>query len=189
MPRTLEEGRIDGRFEGKMRLDLTPYERTLYVDTDTYFYGDCHGLFRLLDWYDFAMVPSTGSDEVRDPYFPHGKIQGYTPWNLGVVLYRMNDSTRTLLKRYREFYREKRTEQRSSNDQGYFSLAFAESYCKVHPLPTRYNARVDRFISLFGKVMIAHGKNVNFEEIEPKINCIYKNRIWNRDKQECIYAK
>ena len=34
----------------------SPYRKTLFIDSDTYFYESCEGIFTLLDYFDAAMA-------------------------------------------------------------------------------------------------------------------------------------
>lgn len=177
------DGRCDGWGEGKMWMDLSPYDRTLFVDTDTYFYDKVSGIFEILDWYDMAMVPVVSDGPPKHPDAER-QIEGLIPWNTGIILYLKNELTNQVFKRWREIYREQREHQRRRNDQPYFQLAVNECpSLKVHPLPRIYNARVHGPINLFGKVKIAHGRTggygkVDFKEIEGQINKDVGCRAW-----------
>jgi len=187
VPRCPKELVVDGKFEFKVdTMDLTPYERTLFVDTDTYFLGNVEALFKLLDYYDMALLPKSGEADIKDPEPPHLTVQGHTPYNTGIILFKLNSKTRVVFSRWRDYYRSQRPIQRSKNDQTYFLLALAKTTkLKVHALPANYNARFSGYLGLTGYVKILHAagqkglKREGYEEIASTINATDQNRGWS----------
>ena len=58
-------------------------------------------------------------------------------------------------------------------------MAIANTEVRVHPLPRIYNARINRPISLFGKVILAHGHTKDWEKVGKLINKDTGIRLWD----------
>lgn len=78
----------------------SPYERTLYLDTDTYVRDDISELFDILDTFDLAVTqaPIRNTDRVPDipAWFPE--------YNCGVMLFRTDDTGLDFFRAWRENY-------------------------------------------------------------------------------------
>lgn len=191
-----DDGFVDGKFEFKVdTMHLSPFEHTLFVDTDTYFLGPVKGLFELLRFYDFALLPKSGEGNIKDPGHYHEVIEGFTPYNTGIILYRDTPAVATVFELWRTYYRTQRSIQRSKNDQAYFLLALATTpSVKVHALPATYNARFNGFLGLTGKVKVLHAagmkglKEAGYEAVASTINKTTENRGWDA-KRKIVYTK
>lgn len=168
---------VDGRFEGKMRIyDYSPYQQTLYIDSDTYILDSPRSVFGVLDYFDMAMCPVAGDSEPVDLY--GHRITGLTPYNCGVILFKKSKENDRCWYLYNAYYREQRSLQKRRNDQPYMMMAIANTKVRVHPLPRIYNARINRPISLFGKVVIAHGHTKDWGHVGRAINADEGIRTW-----------
>lgn len=78
----------------------SPYERTLFLDTDTQVLKPIYEMFEWLDDYDFCI--GNAPDIVREKQ--HLKLQSYThkSYNTGVFLYRKNAYTLAFFKKWLE---------------------------------------------------------------------------------------
>jgi len=82
---------------------LTPFEETLFLDTDTKVVGDVSPPFALLTQYDFALAAMRWLDfdqipaRLRDFEKPHPTRPNFKFLNTGVIYYRMNDRVRSFL--------------------------------------------------------------------------------------------
>jgi len=131
---------------------MSPYDRTLFLDTDTYLTDSVHELFDVLDDCDLAAVLSPSQDSA--PGVPDPWIQ----YNTGVVSYRSNDSVRELFTRWNELYREWRTERDIVQNQPSFLRAVYESNVDVFTLSDHYNVRLFSPGAIHGDAKIVHGR-------------------------------
>ena len=76
----------------------TPYERTLFLDSDTYVCGDLGGLFALLDEFDIALAHSP----TRAIYEVEGVPDSFPEFNAGVILYRRSARVKAALRDWAE---------------------------------------------------------------------------------------
>lgn len=186
-PKSLGEGLVDGKFEGKLyNLHRSPYDYTFCVDTDTYFYEDCSRLFSLCQWFDLAVCQSEGERTVYWPRRPHTRMEGFTVWTNGVMIYRKSVVMLDVFKQAARDYRQNRGLYKTKGTNTHFSAAVAETNnIKVYTLPINYNARVRSKIALVGSVKIAHSSSgkrkmnkKDYEKVRRSINSKLDYRVW-----------
>ncbi|MGB3511150.1 MAG: hypothetical protein WBA93_18330 [Microcoleaceae cyanobacterium] len=71
-------------FKVKHLYFLSPYEKTIFADTDTFFASDCENGFHILEYFDIALVPAP-----VDTYYPileSGKKNPCKPLNTEVII-------------------------------------------------------------------------------------------------------
>lgn len=161
-----------GKIEGLIR---TPYEQTVFLDTDTYVVSPVSELFKLLAFFDFclAMAPADLSPAIING----SPLEGLSCYNTGVIAFRKNLRTMQFLSDWEEDYSSKLEEY--SGDQPSFMRILTKSDIKVHVLQQHYNARTNLAIALPGApVKILHGRHRNFVQIAERINRSTKNRHW-----------
>lgn len=72
-------------------LSKTPYDHTLYLDTDTALNADIRGMFGLLERFDLAMTHAHRRNAVeRLATWRHALPKAFPQFNSGVLLYRKN---------------------------------------------------------------------------------------------------
>ncbi|MEM9982468.1 MAG: putative nucleotide-diphospho-sugar transferase, partial [Bacteroidota bacterium] len=164
-------------------LKLSPYQKTFFVDTDTFFCHDCQELFKLLDYYDLLI----GHDPVDQKLIYNGDtlLEGYTPYNTGIIVFSNNTACTNLLEKWLDVYKEKFEEY--PHDQAPFMEALLYSQIKIYALQSIYNFRF-RFIvnALPQEVKILHGRHAPFEEIANVLNSKLKQRVWIPHRFKCI---
>lgn len=136
----IEPGHIRAKVD---YIDQSPFEQTLYLDSDTEVQRDLTDLFDLLDRFDVAGTHDfarkrIGFAEQMPPYrvIPYA----FPEFNGGVLLYRRNERTAEFFKLWRElFYRYKSVTQ--GWDQASLRMALWQSEVDLHTLPLEYNVR------------------------------------------------
>lgn len=159
-------GKRDGVYEGKMlNLYKSPYDRTMVLDTDTYFLGDPSGLFELLNYYDFVLSQSPSHLNIMEK--DGHRVEGLVPFNSGVMLYRKSPVARMVLTEdVKRLWIERRGILKTHRMDLYLTLALAASTASVGPLPANYNCRPPCFVD--GPVKIYHyaGRRFSKKELE-----------------------
>lgn len=138
----------------------TPFDRTLFLDTDTYVYSDVSELFDVLDEFDLAAahVPHWGVHDRTSRDVP----ECYPEFNTGVLAFRDGDPVRDLFDRWREEY-ERDLDAGENEDQFSFRRVSYESDARIATLPGRYNIRYDRIGKVVGEGKIFHGRLLDVE--------------------------
>ncbi len=157
-------------------LGRSPFDKTVYLDTDVHVVGDLADLFRVLDRFDAAGVPMElrvqrlpgHADDARIP-------DAFMSVNAGVLAYRRNDATAELFARWAELYEADRATAKVIQDQPSLRAALWESRCSLLLLPPEFNMRTIRGASYpnvaVGTVRVIHGRVPDLARLE---------RRWNR---------
>lgn len=176
----------DGLLYRAKNIDSSPYEKTFFVDTDTYFCESCRELFELLDYYDICI----GQDPAERSIIKVDgeELEGYTPYNCGVILFKKNKINSILFSEWHEYYKKDFNEYQQ--DQPAFMKALLKSKSRVYVFPNIYNARIPYCISLPPlKVKIIHGRYQNYEKLKRKLNSKLENRVWIPRKRAVVIKR
>lgn len=170
----------------------TLYEKTFFVDSDTWFYGRTDHLFDLLEYFDIC-----ASFESNDhtPVIVSGKcLKGYLPvYNTGVILFKKNAGNDVFFEAYEKEYEDMLNHWSSKagfpNDQQAFMRAYIRSKSRILALKNNYNARICEFINLVGDVKIAHGRAKNYDALWVSLHPTMQDRSWDPFRRQCSYYK
>lgn len=140
-------------------LEKTPYDRTLYLDTDTYVVDEIDELFDVLNQFELAIrrAPQRASEEMEDvpPTF--------SELNTGVISYRKTEEVLQLFNDWKELYENRPYE--SHRDQPVFRKALYYSGVNFTTLPSEYNCRFGIPGYLYNEAKILHGRLDKFDTI------------------------
>ncbi len=171
----------------------SPYDETLFLDTDTYICESCDPLFELLNFFDIAIAPDpTDVNRAKSPE-SNKPLKATDLYNTGVILFRKNEHTKNLFTRWLTLYRTK-VEQGvvgRENDQTSFIEAWLESTARLYLLSQAWNARTPFFFTLNQSVKIIHGRHRNIELIRSKLNKPHpsRHRCWLPVHEKCLMKK
>jgi hypothetical protein len=152
----------------------SPFERTLFLDGDTFVVDEVTHLLQLLERYDLAVAHSPGYRGLRDPEVP----AAFYEFNTGVLAWRANERTDALLARWQETYLEW-TRHEPFDDAGLAKLtadqpAFRRSVwlsdVRVAVLGPEYNLRITKPATIVGPVRVLHGRHRDHESLARRIN-------------------
>lgn len=144
----------------------SPFDRTLFLDTDTVIARDVRPIFGLLDWYDMAIRfqgPQLNAD---------GGLKFHSQCNSGVVLFRKSEAVNRMFEAWRKLYLEQREKSgpntrdgdpRGVHNQRSLSIALAKSAIRVAHLESHLNFTLWQTIVTYAPPIIYHGK---IEEME-----------------------
>lgn len=121
---------------------LSPFDRTLFLDTDTLVLTDLNLPFSKLDVYDFCLVPAPYYrlwdyyGLIRNDYL---NLHDDTPmYNSGVMFFRKSENVKMTFRRWGELCKK---HQKIRGDQGFLSIALSQTKATVFTLPPNYNFR------------------------------------------------
>jgi hypothetical protein len=172
---------IDGRqwlINSTIGPNLSPFDRTLYLDSDTRVCTDISEVFDMLNDFDLVMARTPGRTHESSsiPEVP----EMWDLYNCGVIGYRNSLETKEFLKRWREVYRDLLEKQDHPEDQPAFLKALYHSEnLQWFTLPRRYNVRFPRRGALNGEVKIIHGRHrKDLKEIVDELNKVDGQRVF-----------
>jgi hypothetical protein len=166
--------------EDKVRtIARSPYQETLFLDSDTFVVDDVKDLFLLLDRFDIAATHAP----YRVVYRVDGLPDCFPELNTGVMLFRRSDETQRFFERWLEIYREDRARTpswlfaggarwygRTLPNQASFRRALYESSLRIATLPPEYNCRVPFPGAVHNRVKIIHGRTSSFRQVSAELN-------------------
>ncbi len=132
-----------------------PYDRVIFIDTDTYICGDLSDLFDLLDRFDLGLLQENhrGWD-----YTLPGVPASFVEYNTGVIAFRRDEAVRELFSAWRAAYDHLRETQGLRNDQPAFRQVLYQSNLRVATLPSEYHFLGNVPNYAMWKVRLIHGR-------------------------------
>lgn len=177
------QGERDWLLDSTLDPDLSPFDKTLYLDSDTYVCADVSELFELLDQYDLAISSVPNQPSVA------GLPEPWHLYNCGVIAYRDTKPTRELLSDWQTRYRSQLENQDRPVDQPAFAQALYHSDVRWFTLPREYNVRVPRRGTLANNVKIVHGRHpVGLAGIADELNRSSRLRIFRENSYQSTPA-
>lgn len=163
-----------GSFEDKIiAMRCSPYERTLFLDSDTYLCDDVCELFGVLDHYDFiaALEPYHRDPFTRDnpaPEAGHDIPPSMVEHTSGVIAYRRSPLMDEFLEDWYATYVRGRAAGIMA-DQVTLRTCLYRSRVRIGTLPPEYNFRLPVVALAFGRIRILHGRG-DLAKLERKLN-------------------
>jgi hypothetical protein len=151
-------GQSKGMLNKVYYMGRSPYERTLFLDSDTYVAGDITDLFSLLDRFDIAVAhaphrsPRSPAEQKRFQEIP----SGFVVMNTGVILFKKSERTDAF---FFEWLRLCQEEYIDCNDQASFRAALYHSDLRIATLTPEYNYRFRKRLCINGSLKILHGRH------------------------------
>ena len=124
-------------------LPRTPYDLTLYLDSDTQIERDVTDVFAILDRFDLAAVHDHSRKSSRwASVIPEYDAIPYAfpEYNAGVVLFRKSPRLDGFFRLWQEHFHRYRKATKGQ-DQASFRIALWQSELQIHTLPFEYNVR------------------------------------------------
>jgi hypothetical protein len=160
-------------FAEKIRnMARSPFERSLFLDTDTYVTHRVDLVFQLLEKYDMAAAFAPGYRGGPDPEVPHA----FYEFNTGVIAWRANQQTAAFFTGWLEACEQLGRERpfgplhRSGFEQPAFRRCAWRHAMRIAVLGPEYNYRTHVPGSVVAKVRIIHGRVPDFEEVADVLN-------------------
>jgi hypothetical protein len=160
--------RVEG-FASKPRyVSATPFEDTLFIDTDTVIAIDPEPLFGMLELYDIG-VHFGGPQLNEAPY-----LELHTQCSSGVILFRRNERVDDVFRRWNEEFDRARAihtadDPRGLGDQRYLAIAIARSTARPVHLAAYCNFVVFDTTTTLSPPLIYHGRIPHMEQLHDEI--------------------
>ena len=167
----------DGKRDKITSMSQTPYDQTLYLDSDTYICGEISELFDLLDAFDVATTP-----DVNWNYYPIADVPFcYPELNTGVVLYKQSVEMTRFFDAWLKHYEDYARKEPKGRDQPSFRTALYHSRLRFAALPYEYNCRWQERGVLVYTAKILHGRAGDarhFETVAGALNRRIVRRVY-----------
>ena len=152
----------------------SPFERTIFLDSDTYVTREIVHLFDLLDRYDMAAALAPGYRGLNDPEVP----VAFCEFNTGVVAWRTGAQTAEFMRDWQETYAAWQSEppfarageSRGKADQPAFRRCAWKHGMRIVTLPPEYNYRTGEAGVAVGLVRVIHGRHDDYEQVAARLN-------------------
>lgn len=153
-------------------LQNSPFEKTLFLDTDTFVYDALDEIPALLDRFDFLLCHTP----FRDPNPLPGIPAAFTELNTGVIAFRKNSLTSECLNRWLQLYGEMG---HKADQPSFRRMIWEQSQASIYVLPPEYNFRTvfPGFVGGGSVVKIFHGRHKNWEPVVSKLNRSREARV------------
>ncbi|WP_152422795.1 putative nucleotide-diphospho-sugar transferase [Natronorubrum bangense] len=174
----------------------SPYEKTIYLDTDIYVDSNISDLFMLLDSYDLAATHN--HHRAKEKVFTNIP-KCFPEYNTGVLAYKSNEEIDKFFNEWGDNY----SEDHPGNQQS-FRKTLYESTINYSTLPPEYNLMIRYPGHAVGKVKVFHSrlididspgapKTVDVERAARKINQHEDHRVffqkYTNNRELRIYTK
>jgi hypothetical protein len=171
-----------------------PYERTLYLDSDTYVCGRLDSIFETLERHDMAGVVVPGLPKYTTGVAP----ESFPSVNGGVLAFRRSDRTTRFLALWLATYEEHNAKERRGsvapgqqgkkflpNQPSLRETLFA-SDIRFGVLRQSYNCRLDHLNIVDGEVKILHGGHADLARIAREVNEYQGKRSFFVQHGKCV---
>jgi hypothetical protein len=160
-------------------ISLSPYDLTLFLDTDTYVYEDISDLFTLLEEFDIAATHAP----YRAVYQVPGVPDSFPELNTGVILFKKTPQIMRSFSEWQNLYKRdlrkeiqwlhplgERLFKGDLPDQPTFREALYRSNLRIATLTSEYNCRFNFPGFVHNKVKILHGRHKDLQTIARTMN-------------------
>ena len=153
-------------------ISRTPFDRTLYLDSDTSIAQDISGVFDVLGRFDLAATNAQRRNGSRANEFWTKPIpSAYPHFNGGVILYRNSPKVLDLLRQWSVAFEESGSE----HDQATLRELIWDSNLRIATLPPEYNVRYLKYKFLWSK--------------SEAVPMIYHLKIYHRSVNRSIFIQ
>ena len=141
----------------KLHMDQAPWERCLFIDSDTMVVGSLDPLFDLLERFEFAGMQHSGGSHYTIPGLPNS----FPEFNSGVIAWRRSERVSAFFARWRELYTQMIEPSGRTWDQKSLRVALYESDLRIISIPHGYNLMTYFPSVVDGTAAILHGRTTD----------------------------
>lgn len=163
-----------------LALRETPFDKTVFIDTDTYVKEQFSELYALLDYFDLLGCLDIAGN--RFPIIGNQRLEGCYLFNSGVMAYKRNEKIIDLFDRWEHAYLDNYDAYHGDMDA--LTQAIVETEIRLYPLPNIYNFIVyDINVVPPAKVKILHGRPYEkLVEVAAKVNRYKTQKVYIPDE-------
>lgn len=130
-------------------LPQSPFERTLYLDSDTELAAPIDDVFDILDRFDVALAHAHRRNTKQTEAVWNVEIPAAFPqFNGGVIAYRKTEAVQDFLTKWRDAFHEANIKK----DQVTLRELLWSGDLRIATLPPEYNIRYDKYLSVWDEV-------------------------------------
>lgn len=168
-------------FRDKVELmDHSPYDRTLYLDTDTYVTGELSPVFQVLSRGNIAVAHTPNRNHPKRSVSSHVP-DAFPTFNTGVIAYQDVHAVQEFFDLWKSHLSDVKISLNDMvPDQPAFRAALFDSSVSYHTLPSEYNYRSIYPGQLGGPVKILHGRHDDMQAVGERLNKIETRRVHYR---------
>jgi len=162
----------------------SPFERTIYLDTDTYVVEEIVHLLALLDRYDIAVAFAPAYRGLEDPEVP----KAFFEFNTGVLVWRATERVGEFMRSWQETYAAWLQEEPFAGagaasrgrvaDQPAFRRCAWQHDLRLFVLGPEYNFRLGFPTTVVDRVRVIHGENADMDGLAARVNALGGPRSW-----------
>lgn len=165
-------------------LQQSPFERTLFIDTDTYVCGDLEDMFRLLDRFEIGVSHAVIKhspilNDQKSLYTMPDVPETFPEICCGLLLYKRCEPIFRLFDRWLiEYEAQLRESKLPYHDQPSFGKVAYMSDAKIIIIPAEYQCWFTSGGYLSGRVCVLHGRDKNLPAVAEKLNRYQGPRVF-----------
>lgn len=164
----------------------SPFEQTIFLDTDTYVTANLDDLFDLLARFDIAVAHAPGYTKHPDT----GQSEAFYDFNTGVIALRKTADVVQFLGNWSALYEQWAKSppfRLRAVDQAPFRRVLWQSSLAFYVLSPEYNYRSQYPGRLVGHAKIIHGRVSNYEKLAAHINAALEPRIFDSFPPDAVW--
>jgi hypothetical protein len=162
----------------------SPFERTIYLDSDTFVVDEIAHLLGLLDRYDMAVAFAPAHRGLADPEVP----SAFYEFNTGVIAWRAGERMAAFMRSWEETYLAwlggdpfpvaGKGSRGGRADQPAFRRCAWQHGVRIFVLAPEYNFRLGYPATVVDRVRVIHGRHDDFDALAARINDKSGPRTW-----------
>jgi hypothetical protein len=157
-------------------LSQTPYDLTLFLDTDITICDDVTDLFALLDRFDLAVphapyrLAHMGLAKPLPDFLSDGVPESFPGMNTGMILYRRSRRVKRFFADWTRYHLQLNEHQPGAPQQPAFRTALYRSRLRFAIIPEEYHCRFIYPFKVCGRVKVLHGRHPDMGLVAERIN-------------------
>lgn len=162
------------------------YDKTLYLDADTYVAGNIADLFELLDRFEIVAAHNEARAWYHEDFYAEAGIDlpdSFPEYNTGVIAYNDSERVRSLFERWNEIYDDLAYER----NQPAFRVALYESDVAIGTVPPEYNFMTHTVGFASGEVRIVHqgSSDADLKKWAERLNSVPGKKVTSWEEAPC----
>ncbi len=157
-------------------MSQSPYDLTLFLDTDITICDDITDLFVLLDRFDLAVphapyrLASMGLTKPLPGFLSDGVPESFPGMNTGMILYRRSRRVKRFLADWAQYHVRLDDHEPGAPQQPAFRTALFRSRLRFAIIPEEYHCRFIYPFKVCGRVKVLHGRHPDMGLVAERIN-------------------